>query len=633
VGKVNLNRFGRIEIHEEKAKAEYLYERNEYFIKINDNELIGNSLLIASNGYLTITCEHENIPSWLRFYRNDGHLLYERQFAKIINLILSANSEFAAFFDGNHLQILNLSTFEMETHQKSVQFAVNNQGEPLFIDENGNVRFKQVNEKLPKAILAVHFVGEVPLAIGRNSIYAMEEKWKEILSFQEKIFDSRSLGENLYFVLNNKAKYELYKFDFNGQIEKLEEIIFEKASYRREEPILAPLLYGEENYPYPIGNSYAEIQHYGGTPYLHPGVDLLGDDFQEVYSVKDGYVKAILTTGGAPYWRVAVANENVSGMSKGYLYAHLNQSSIPFNVGDFVQAGDLLGTLYPWDYYDFTHIHFAKIYDSGAQWYGDWWSTENVLFDMTNVQDTIPPIFENALPDSRYAFRDENGDYLNFFAPLSGDFDIIVKCHDLANSDWKIDVHELRYSLLSVENPGQILFEKHAYTFDFDLDTYANGTVDNWILNTIYSTDALDASQAFDSSQFPDGAYWLKVTASDANLNTTVDSMLVFFENGNTEIESDWLFSSCKLSNYPNPFNPETTIHFQLPEKSINPRLVIFNARGQRIRQYHIHNEKEKTILWDGKDDQNKPVASGLYFYQLLIDNRVAAAKKMILMK
>ena len=100
-----------------------------------------------------------------------------------------------------------------------------------------------------------------------------------------------------------------------------------------------------------------------------------------------------------------------------------------------------------------------------------------------------------------------------------------------------------------------------------------------------------------------------------------------------------------KLSNYPNPFNPSTTISFQLntslrqgyagqAETTENPELVIFNLKGQKIRTFVILSEVEgkASVTWDGKDDQNKPVSSGIYFYRLKAGN-FAQTRKMILMK
>jgi flagellar hook assembly protein FlgD len=87
------------------------------------------------------------------------------------------------------------------------------------------------------------------------------------------------------------------------------------------------------------------------------------------------------------------------------------------------------------------------------------------------------------------------------------------------------------------------------------------------------------------------------------------------------------------LRNYPNPFNPETTIQFSLSEQS-EVEIVIFNSKGEKIKNTVSGNYPAGThyVLWNGKDERNNPVASGIYFYQIKSENSVKM-NKMILMK
>jgi len=91
---------------------------------------------------------------------------------------------------------------------------------------------------------------------------------------------------------------------------------------------------------------------------------------------------------------------------------------------------------------------------------------------------------------------------------------------------------------------------------------------------------------------------------------------------------------SCVLSqNHPNPFNPETTISFSLnTENTEDTELIIYNIKGQKIRQYSIFNN-QSSIIWDGTDENNQPVSSGIYFYKLEVDNQEIATKKCLLLK
>ena len=660
---LSLNDVGYINYYEGTPEAEYYIENGEYYIDIDGKTLIGNSLFAIDDGFLTLTTEHDNIPTWLRIYNKKGNQLYYKEFKKVIDILFSENRKFAAFYNGNVLQIMDIVKLQFTSFERSIKFAVNNLGIPIFVDRNNDIHFQDKIFFVDENIRTVLFQNEVPLIITKHSIFQLGQKLLKIHAFTGEIFEAKIIENSLYLVIKNNSNYKLLKFNNSKNIEQIDGINFDSSLNRIHEPIYAPLNYGEDDFPFPIGNSYAEIQQYGTTPYLHPGVDYLGDDFQEVYVVHDGFVKAILTTGGAPYWRVAIANENIPEETQGYLYAHLNQNSITVNVGDEVVAGDILGTLYPWNYYDFTHIHFARVFCTGAQWYGDWWTTENNLFDVINIQDTIPPIFENVWDDNRFAFVNDDGTYLDPMS-LSGEFDIIAKCHDIANSNWRIDLHDLSYSLHPINDPDSTLFQQFSYVYDFDLDTYHSGVIDEMILNTIYSRDATcysignydnreyyhivtnsngdsliteeDAAESFDSAQFPDNYYFFKVTARDASLNTTVDSMLVYFDNGINNSEDHQLpIINYQLANYPNPFNPSTTISFLVTQNFDSVNLEIYNLKGQKVHKLEIMNLELgiNNIVWDGTDDNNQPVSSGIYFYKLRIDGKDIKTKKMILLK
>ena len=85
--------------------------------------------------------------------------------------------------------------------------------------------------------------------------------------------------------------------------------------------------------------------------------------------------------------------------------------------------------------------------------------------------------------------------------------------------------------------------------------------------------------------------------------------------------------------NYPNPFNPTTTISYSINSNS-KVTLDIYNIRGQKIRTLVNENQMANTynVVWDGKDSAGKTAASGVYFYKLTA-GRYVSTKKMILMK
>jgi hypothetical protein len=85
--------------------------------------------------------------------------------------------------------------------------------------------------------------------------------------------------------------------------------------------------------------------------------------------------------------------------------------------------------------------------------------------------------------------------------------------------------------------------------------------------------------------------------------------------------------------NYPNPFNPETEISYFLLEPA-QVRITVYNVLGRRIRTLvdEYQTEGLKRIHWDGKDDSDSNVASGIYFYRLDAAE-YTETKKMVLMR
>ncbi|MDP8267382.1 MAG: T9SS type A sorting domain-containing protein [Candidatus Tenebribacter davisii] len=86
--------------------------------------------------------------------------------------------------------------------------------------------------------------------------------------------------------------------------------------------------------------------------------------------------------------------------------------------------------------------------------------------------------------------------------------------------------------------------------------------------------------------------------------------------------------------NYPNPFNPETLIKFSIPEDS-KVDITVYNVKGQKVKTL-VKKDLEKgihEIIWNSKDDNNKSVASGVYFYQFIVDGKTKKVKKCLLLK
>jgi hypothetical protein len=87
------------------------------------------------------------------------------------------------------------------------------------------------------------------------------------------------------------------------------------------------------------------------------------------------------------------------------------------------------------------------------------------------------------------------------------------------------------------------------------------------------------------------------------------------------------------IGNYPNPFNPETTISFSL-DKAAPAMVTIYNQKGQIVKNYDmpIADKGVNTLAWNGKDDSGQSVSSGVYYFRLK-SGSYSSTKKMVLMK
>ncbi|MBI1927480.1 T9SS type A sorting domain-containing protein [Candidatus Poribacteria bacterium] len=92
------------------------------------------------------------------------------------------------------------------------------------------------------------------------------------------------------------------------------------------------------------------------------------------------------------------------------------------------------------------------------------------------------------------------------------------------------------------------------------------------------------------------------------------------------------------LPNFPNPFNPETWIPYQLSEE--NPvTITIYNVEGKKVRTLSLgfklsgyYLTRDKAAYWDGRNTSGEPVASGVYFYTLKA-GKFTDTRKMLILK
>ncbi|MEO0184457.1 MAG: hypothetical protein ABIL20_01485 [candidate division WOR-3 bacterium] len=338
-----------------------------------------------------------------------------------------------------------------------------------------------------------------------------------------------------------------------------------------------------QNQTHPLGNNWGEFQDYGGSPYMHPGIDVMGLSVgRPVYAVQRGIVKAWLTTQAELHWRLAIADTNISTDSvEAWLYAHIDPNQYHKNVGDIVNAGDLIGYLVQWPITGFDHCHFARIKDIGAVWNtADWAFIQNPLAIITPYADTAKPVFENAYGSYKFAICNNNtSTYLNPPTTVSGSIDIIAKIYDKTgiplsqNPVWE-EMIPLRISY-EIHGPQNVP-ERLSFLFRGRLNYTSNITVvykddatcnsrgdydyrDYYFIVTNTDGDSLieasDANYSWNTSTFPAGHYWIVVTASDAAGNTTKDSMMVTIPGQYVTETSSYIIQAGNFGNFIKEFN------------------------------------------------------------------------------
>ncbi|MEA1973063.1 MAG: FlgD immunoglobulin-like domain containing protein, partial [Candidatus Cloacimonadota bacterium] len=89
-----------------------------------------------------------------------------------------------------------------------------------------------------------------------------------------------------------------------------------------------------------------------------------------------------------------------------------------------------------------------------------------------------------------------------------------------------------------------------------------------------------------------------------------------------------------QISIFPNPFNPSTTISYNLDvDNTNNTKINIYNVIGQLVKHISVNklSAGQHSVIWNGKDNSGNSVASGVYYFQVETDNIVDTTKGILL--
>ncbi len=216
----------------------------------------------------------------------------------------------------------------------------------------------------------------------------------------------------------------------------------------------------------------------------------------------------------------------------------------------------------------------------------------------------------------------------------------------------------LTYSDIAIVEPGEKgIFYPDSRMWDY-VTVEASKDGENWqIIVTPYDCRfATSWQKTYDGGYAPTDSLFKKHQVDLSNLFEVGDVIYLRFRLFADEYQTGWgwIIDDVKISqptsiadqtsvplkfelyaNYPNPFNPQTTIAFQL-DKTGPVTLQIYNSAGQLVRtlidKQVLYQGNLYKYVWRGRNNEGNPVASGVYFYRLQTPGR-RAIKKMVLMR
>ncbi len=431
-----------------------------------------------------------------------------------------------------------------------------------------------------------------------------------------------------------------------------------------------PWPFAPQNQPHMIWNNYeclnTDVNGDTAAAYLHQGVDMHCPAYTNEYAIMDGIVKCRLTFASNPtiYWRIATAEKQDTGWSTGWLYAHLVQSTIQFNVGDTVHQGDYIAQIVPWDDVG-GHTHFARIRDHGQVWTynapsDEWGIVYNPELSLTPMGDTKAPIILQARPGiSKFAYcRNETFTYL---APnnLTGDIDIIVNCFDtIGTSDFRQPAFAIYYWIKRRDNNQMVKdtmrgeWRNHSYPM-YETTEYhpwaelqykvdrANFSPGGWF-NRVRTFAHIITNRCGDSvmtlgnrdsslhtNLFARTWHRLFVKVCDASGNCTVDSEDVYFAGGvgvsgdqprAQEIHTLHVVAGRSF--------PGLKISYTLPEAGeISLKLYDFTGIEVATLAQGTFQSGNHSMYWDGSGKKGCALGYGTYLFVLKSKNLTSVQK------
>ncbi len=300
----------------------------------------------------------------------------------------------------------------------------------------------------------------------------------------------------------------------------------------------------------------------------------------------------------------------------GELIVLVQEQEIPALFVDDIEEMTLWqNATFPWTTYDLDGTNTYSIV--GADFPG---SGESMPFIGFNPQETTPPM---------EAFHQTHSGDLCFATFAS---------ETTANDDWLISQPVELYNLPYVGFWAKSLSTQYGED-QFEV-AVSNGSIDPADFTVISGDTPLTVPQGWTNIQVSLGDYEDQMVrvgihcVSEGTLAFLVDDFGIYSAGGVDNADDVVTPATTQLlGNYPNPFNPTTNIAFEIKDAGL-VSIDVYDIRGRKVRTLTNDNftAGRHSVVWNGIDDNDQSVASGVYFYKLTSGD-FQATNKMIMMK
>ncbi|MEN6445094.1 MAG: choice-of-anchor J domain-containing protein [Candidatus Cloacimonas sp.] len=380
----------------------------------------------------------------------------------------------------------------------------------------------------------------------------------------------------------------------------------------------------------PIADFHPSVRSSGELALLHKNIDTLNQRAITGYKVyRDGtLINTISDPDVTTYADIDLANGTYTyGVSSVYstgesvpatVQAIVNvQLATAFFTDDFEGYPDFATVFAPWTLLDAdlsTTYGFSEIEFPGSE--------GPMAYIVFNPASTVPPV-TTIIPHSGTKM------VASFAAttPPNNDWLITPRVNLGTNAALKFYAksHTAQYGMERFRIGVSTLPQINPQSFQYITGNDYVEVPANWT-EYIYDLSAYDNQNVY---------IGIRCVSNDAFI-FFVDDVSIHGEGGHIVSNEDELASMVRTElkgNYPNPFNPETTIFYSV--KDHTPVTIdVYNLKGQKVTT--LVNETKApgdySVVWKGLDENNRPVSSGVYFFKMNA-GKYSSTKKMIMMK